>query len=85
VYSIVIDKKVLKDLKNIDEFWQKKIMLKIDAFLTATPYDGKKLVGNLSDFYRIRVGDYRIVYEIIDETITVEVIRVSHRKDVYDY
>jgi mRNA interferase RelE/StbE len=85
VYSIVIDKKVLKDLKNIDEFWQKKIMLKIDAFLTTTPYDGKKLVGNLSDFYRIRVGDYRIVYEIIDETVTVEVIRVSHRKDVYDY
>lgn len=85
VYSIVIDKKVLKDLKNIDVFWQKKIMLKIDEFLTKTPYDGKKLVGNLSDFYRIRVGDYRIVYEIIDETVTVEVIRVSHRKDVYDY
>lgn len=83
MYKIVIDKKVLKDLKQIDIVWQKKILDKIDEFLTITPFDGKKLVGNLSDFYRIRVGDYRIIYEIIDDIVTVEIIKVSHRKDVY--
>jgi len=56
---------------------------KIDEFLTTTPYEGKRLVGNLSDFYRVRVGDYRIVYEIIDDTVTVDIIKISHRKDVY--
>jgi len=83
VYKIVIDKKVLKDLKQIDATWQKKILEKMDEFLAKTPFDGKKLVGNLSDFYRIRVGDYCIIYEIIDDIVTVEIIKISHRKDVY--
>jgi len=83
VYKLVIDKKVLKDFKHIDTVWQNKILEKIDEFLTATPYEGKRLVGNLSDFYRVRVGDYRIIYEIIDDTVTVEIIKISHRRDVY--
>lgn len=83
MYKIVIDKKVLKDLKQIDTVWQKKILDKIDEFLTTTPYEGKRLVGNLSDFYRIRVGDYRIIYEIIDDIVTVEIIKILHRKNVY--
>lgn len=85
VYKIVIDKKVIKDLKKIDKVWQEKILEKINDFLTQVPYDGKKLVGNLSNFYRVRVGNYRIIYEIIDEIVTVEVIKISHRKDVYNW
>ncbi|MFA5502420.1 MAG: type II toxin-antitoxin system RelE/ParE family toxin [Sulfurovaceae bacterium] len=84
MYKIVIDKKVIKDLKKIDKVWQEKILEKINDFLTQVPYDGKKLVGNLSNFYRVRVGNYRIIYEIIDEIVTVEVIKISHRKDVYN-
>ncbi|MBD3795567.1 MAG: type II toxin-antitoxin system RelE/ParE family toxin [Epsilonproteobacteria bacterium] len=42
------------------------------------------MVGNLSNFYRIRVGDYRIIYQILDDIITVEVIKISHRKNSYD-
>jgi mRNA interferase RelE/StbE len=83
VYKIVYDKKIIKDLKHIDKVWQDKIFHKINDMLSTKPYDGKKLVGNLSDFYRIRVGDYRIIYEIIDDTITVEVIKIAHRKEVY--
>ncbi|TQV64300.1 MAG: type II toxin-antitoxin system RelE/ParE family toxin [Sulfurovum sp.] len=76
VYKIVIDKKVIKDLKNIDKVWQDRILEKIETFLKERPYDGKKLVGNLSNFYRIRVGDYRIIYQILDDIITVEVIKI---------
>ena len=45
------------------------------------PYGCKKLSGE--DAYRIRVGDYRIVYSIYDDIVTVEVIRINHRKEVY--
>ena len=43
------------------------------------------VIKNLGhDAYRIRVGDYRIIYEIEDKIITVTVIDVGHRKEIYD-
>ena len=83
MYKLVFDKKIVKDLKQIDNVWQKKILDKINEILLISPYDGKRLVGNMSNFYRIRVGDYRIIYEIIEDVVTVEIIKIGHRKEVY--
>lgn len=44
---------------------------------------GKKLKGNLKDYWRYRVGKYRIITEINDEDITIIVINIGHRSDVY--
>lgn len=55
-YKIKIDDKVVKDLKKIDKVWQKRITSKIKTSLTNNPYSGKKLIGSLSDFYKLRVG-----------------------------
>jgi len=82
-YTLKIDDKVLKDLKKIDKTWQKRILSKMKTTLTDDPYSGKKLVGNLSPFWRLRVGDYRIIYAIEEEIVTVEVVKVKHRKEVY--
>jgi len=82
-YKVLFDDKVKKDLKKIDKLWQKKIIDTIKEKLLINPYCGKKLVGNLSPYFRIRVQDYRVVYEIIDEEILVVVIKIKHRKDVY--
>jgi mRNA interferase RelE/StbE len=46
------------------------------------PKDAVKMVGSDST-YRVRVGDYRIVYEIVDRILFVYVVRIAHRKDVY--
>ena len=46
------------------------------------PRGVKKLTG-LDDLYRIRVADYRIVYQIQDDRLIVLVVRIGHRKDVY--
>ena len=46
------------------------------------PSGCKKLSGN-ADYFRIRVGDYRILYEIRDRDILVLVIKIGHRRDVY--
>jgi mRNA interferase RelE/StbE len=61
----------------------KKIVKKIKEILPINPCSGKKLVGNLSDFYRLRVGDYRVIYEIIEDEVTIYVVRIRYRKDVY--
>ncbi len=84
MYKIIIDDKVIKDLKKIDKTWQKKIIQKIETTLTKEPYSGKKLIGNLSDYFRIRVGNYRVIYEIFDDVVTVEIIKIKHRKNIYN-
>lgn len=82
-YKVLIDDKVIKDLKKIDKHWQKKILLAIKTKLVDNPYLGKRLVGDLSPYFRIRVGDYRVIYEIIESDIIVTVIKIKHRKDIY--
>ena len=82
-YLLKIDDKVIKDLKKIDKTWQKRILEKVKTTLVDDPYSGKKLVGNLSPYYRLRIGDYRIIYAIFEEVVTVEVIKIKHRKHVY--
>lgn len=47
------------------------------------PPGAKKLVGEQTA-WRIRVGDYRVIYDILDEQLTVAVVRAAHRRDVYD-
>jgi mRNA interferase RelE/StbE len=83
IYDVIIDKKVLKDLRQIDKKEQKKIIETIETKLCHDPYSGKKLAGALSDFYRYRVGNYRIIYLVKDQEILIEIIRVRHRKEVY--
>jgi mRNA interferase RelE/StbE len=83
MYTLQIDDKVIKDLKKIDKTWQKRILSKMKTVLVTDPHSGKKLVGNLSPFYRLRVGDYRIIYAIFEDVVTVEVVKIKHRKDVY--
>lgn len=46
---------------------------------------GHGLVGNLSGYWRYRVGDYRLVCEIRDHQMTVLLVRIGHRSDVYRY
>lgn len=52
--------------------------------LSNDPYPSgvKKLIGSERS-YRIRVGDYRVIYEIVEDKLIMEIVRVRHRKDVY--
>jgi mRNA interferase RelE/StbE len=43
----------------------------------------KKLKGNYEDLYRIRIGDYRIIYSIEDKIQVVDIRQIGHRKDIY--
>ena len=82
-YTLQIDDKIIKDLKKIDKTWQKRILTKIKTVLINDPHSGKKLIGNLSPFYRLRVGDYRIIYTVLEDIVTIELIKIKHRKDIY--
>jgi len=81
-YRVVISRKVRKDFKRIPPQDAMRILEAIQALADAprSP-DSKKLKGE--ELYRIRIGGYRVVYEIRDEELVVIVVKVGHRKDVY--
>ena len=47
------------------------------------PHGAKKLVGEQTA-WRIRVGDYRVIYDVLDAELTVSIVRAAHRREVYD-
>lgn len=81
-YQVLILPSVEKEISKLTKVVQQKI---IKALLQLAdnprPANCKKLVG--VNAWRIRVGDYRVVYSIEDKILTIEVIRVAHRKEVY--
>lgn len=82
IYSVIVKKRAIKALKEINEPYYSNIKKAIyNLANNPRPAGYKKLKGR--DSYRIRVADYRIIYEIFDDILLVDVIDLGHRKDVY--
>lgn len=82
-YKVEFTRSAEKELRKIDKSKVAAIYGEIERLeFNPRPYGVKKLVG-ADRTYRIRVGNYRIVYEIEDDVLLVLIIRIAHRKDVY--
>ena len=84
MYNVVIRKKALDYLGGIPRDDAFRCFEKIRV-IAKNPYADLPFVKRLkgSPFFRFRFGDYRGVYSVIDNVLTVEVIEVGHRKDIY--
>ena len=81
-FEIYFKESVWKDFKNIPKNDLKKSLRKIQSLAENPRRQGaEKLTGQ--ELYRIRQGNYRVVYSIQDDQLTVWVIKVGHRKDIY--
>jgi mRNA interferase RelE/StbE len=81
-YKIFFKESVEKDLRSIPKKDLKKILAHIEALAKEPrPQGYEKLSGQ--EKYRIRQGTYRIIYSIQDQELTVWVVKVGHRKEVY--
>jgi len=83
MYRLLIEKQVEKQLDKIPEpdyTRVKKTILSLAKDPRPSGY--KKLKGRLG--YRVRQGDYRIVYDIKDEILTILILAAGHRKDIYE-
>jgi mRNA interferase RelE/StbE len=81
-YELRVRPSVAKDLRGIPKADVTRILARIEALRDDPRAPGcEKLSG--AELYRVRQGVYRIVYEIQDERIVVQVIRVGHRGEVY--
>lgn len=85
-YKVIYTKKALKQLKKLDAFTRSSILFWIDKHLQGTHdprQHGKGLTANRSGEWRYRVGDYRILANIFEDEIVIEVFSVGHRRDIY--
>ena len=81
-YSVEILRHAQKQLSKIDRQEQSRIIAAIESFAdNPRPAGCKKLSGRPA--WRIRIGSYRVIYEIDDDRVRVLVITVGHRKDIY--
>lgn len=81
-YRIEIKKSAQKEIKNLPQQDLKRVVEKIQQ-LAQNPrmLDSKKLTSH--EQYRVRVGQYRILYEIHDDVLLIVVVRVANRKEAY--
>jgi mRNA interferase RelE/StbE len=81
-YSIFFKKSVWKDVKSIPDKDLKKILSCIESLGENPRQPGPKKLGG-QERYRYRVGIYRIIYSIQDDELTVWVVKIGHRKEIY--
>jgi mRNA interferase RelE/StbE len=82
IYSIRIKASAAKALRRLPSGDRTRVVDAIDR-LAREPAAGGTLKGEFSGLRRLRVGRYRIVYEVIDDELVVLVLRIWHRKEVY--
>lgn len=81
-YSVFILPSAQKEIEKLPKLAQTKVFKALVALSeNPRPANCKKLVG--TEAWRVRIGEYRIVYIIEDNILRVEVVRVAHRKEVY--
>ncbi len=81
-YKVTVKKSAAKELEDIPKKDLQRIVKRIQSLVeNPRPTGSQKLSGQ--EQYRIRQGDYRIVYFIDDKTLIVDVFRIGHRREIY--
>ncbi|MBG0744843.1 MAG: type II toxin-antitoxin system RelE/ParE family toxin [Cylindrospermopsis raciborskii KL1] len=82
-YKIIITKSIQKQLDNLPSNIQDRVYEKISQLAEEPRPDGVAKLKGYDNEYRIRIGDYRLVYEIQDDKLIVLILQCKHRRDVY--
>jgi mRNA interferase RelE/StbE len=85
VYRVEYRPSVGKTLKKIPKADQKRILDKIDAMAENLPDPSTTKMNGNNNFHKIRIGNYRVIYEIHDDVLVILVLKIGHRKDVYKH
>lgn len=82
-YEIRWKRSALKELKKLQKKARSRILAAIEKLAREPrPRGSRKLTGS-KNTYRIRIGNYRVIYGLFPDRIVIEILRVRHRKDAY--
>lgn len=82
-WRIQLHRKALKDLERLPKPIVQRSWQVIESLAITPLPDGAVAVKGHESVSRIRIGDYRLIYHLGEETVTILVLRIGHRKDVY--
>lgn len=83
MYRVFLERSAERDLGRLSAGVHKRVIVAIQGLARIPRPPGcRKLVGSKND-WRIRVGDYRVIYEIHDRVLQIIVITVGHRREIY--
>jgi mRNA interferase RelE/StbE len=82
-YRVLVAPSASRDLKRLDRSARDRVDRALDLLADEPRPPACKRLTGAGELYRVRVGSYRIVYEIRDDVLIVLVVRVGHRRDVY--
>jgi mRNA interferase RelE/StbE len=83
MYKVIIDKQILKSLDKIPVVYLSNIKKAVNNLANNPRPPGSIKLAGSKNSYRIRVGIYRIIYIIEDNILTVEIIKIDNRSNVY--
>ncbi len=84
-YRILLERRAEKDLDALDQSLRKRIVERVLLLAeNPRPHDSKKLEGS-RNAWRIRIGDWRVVYEIADKNREVKIYLIKHRNKIYSF
>ncbi|MEO1374915.1 MAG: type II toxin-antitoxin system RelE/ParE family toxin [Cyanobacteria bacterium J06635_10] len=83
IYEIKISKSASKQIKKLPSEIQERIQVKINSLAIEPRPDGVKKLKGRENGYRVRVGDYRILYDVFDDVLLVIIVEVGHRSNIY--
>lgn len=81
-YQVIFSRGALKQLSKLPLGLQVRIQTKVDELAIEPRPNGVKKLAN-DELYRIRVGSYRIIYQIQDDVLLVNIVKIKHRREVY--
>ena len=83
MFNLFIERSAEKDFKKLPTKHLSNVISKIKGLSKDShPKGCKKLINN-KNFWRIRIGNYRVIYEVIESEKSIRIYKVKHRKDVY--
>jgi mRNA interferase RelE/StbE len=82
-YEIIIKSSTEKSFGKLEKAQQIKIIRAIENLAVNPRPQGFKKLKSLAELYRIRVGDYRIIYSIDNNVLIITVVKIGHRKEIY--
>ena len=83
MWTVKLSRQAASFLKNVGGKHREQLEHGLDE-LSQVPHTGKALKGELNGYWSFRVGVYRIIYAIRNKEVVVEVLRIHHRKEVYE-